>query len=268
MTTPWLSLHLRPNTDVDAAWDLLEANGITPLFSSETPEGICEIIVEASEKSQQTFSFIDKIVPYEGAQETDWTAQWQTHGHQFSDGYVHVDVGGTILKLSPGPGFGDLSHPTTLLTLQLMTPHVKDHYVLDIGSGSGILTVAAAALNAKHAYGVDIDADAVVHAQRNAEINILQRKTTFCLPEGFIEPTEPGKWVVVINMIWSEQRQAWPMWIEKANRAEKIIVSGLLATERGAYLSFVNQWGWALIDEHQQGEWIALTLKPKVALPS
>jgi ribosomal protein L11 methyltransferase len=260
----WLSLLLRPDVDPDTAWTLLAHGGVKPLFSNETPDGRCEIVIEPMdpEHVQKHFPFVEAASPYTGDQQTDWTAQWEAHGHQFHDGHVHVDVGNTILKLIPGPGFGDLSHPTTQLTLELMATHVKDRYVLDIGSGSGILTLAAAALGARHAYGVDIDPEAITHARENSRLNGLEQ-ATFSLPEDFIEPKQAGKWVVVINMIWSEQRLAWPLWLDKANHAEAIIVSGILILERNAYLLFVEQWGWRCIEERQSNDWLALVLIPK-----
>ncbi len=212
-------------------------------------------------KAVPDLDFIEDIKLYEGSQETDWYAQWEAHGHHFRDGFVHVYLGENEIRMAPGPGFGDLSHPTTLLSLDLMEDYVRDRYVLDIGSGSGVLSLAAAVLGAKYVFGVDIDSAAVAHAQSNAHLNHLDERITFSFPDDFIEPVEPGQWVVVINMIWSEQMQAWPQWLQKANQAEAIIISGILVSERESYLAVVGKWGWEVIGECQQGEWLAFVMK-------
>ncbi len=254
----WFSLILKPKIDVDIAWTRLEEIGLSPLFSSEG-EDVCEIVVDA--KAVPDLDFIEDIRPYEGSQDTDWYAQWEAHGHHFRDGFVHLYLGEKEIKMAPGPGFGDLSHPTTLLTLDLLEDYVGDRYVLDIGSGSGVLSLAAAVLGAKYVFGVDIDTAAVAHAQSNALLNHLDDQITFSLPEDFLEPLEANQWVIVINMIWSEQQLAWPQWLQKANHAEAIIISGVLVSERESYLTFVRKWEWEVIGECQQGEWLAFVMK-------
>ncbi len=261
---PWTTITLKPGYTIDDAWATLEASGITPLFSNEDPDGMCEIVLSTT-IDPDAFSFCLRVQSYVGSQDIDWTAQWEAHGHNFFDGMVHIDIGSTkTLKLVPGPGFGDLSHPTTCLVLAMMTNHVKDKFVLDIGCGSGILTLATAMLGARHAYGVDIDDQAIAHASKNAALNGLEGSVTFCLPREL--PSE-GTWVVVINMIWSEQQQAWPQWLPIASKAQTVIVSGILDSERDAYLEYVQEWGWRLAEEKQQDQWLAFRFLCGTAIP-
>jgi ribosomal protein L11 methyltransferase len=243
----WTVITLVSGTDPDDAWDQLQAVGANPLFADETPGSPTQIIIEGPIPD---LPCITSTAPYQGETETDWQAQWETHGYQFYDGYVHIDVANQTLKLKPGPGFGDLSHPTTHLALELMTPLARGQIVLDIGCGSGVLTLAAAMAGAKHAYGVDIEADALLHSHENAEINSLARQTTFARSVN----VDPG--LIVINMIWGEQREAWKEWAAAAHSAQAIIASGILATEGEEYAAYMKQWNWRVEKQLQREGWL------------
>ena len=111
----------------------------------------------------------------------NWEEQWKLHAPTFLDGKAIIDLsqfGGTgQFSLFPGPGFGDLSHPTTNLMLSSMVKlqqQIEGSYVIDIGSGSGILSFAAKLLGAKEVYGVEIDETAILHARENAKKNNLE----------------------------------------------------------------------------------------------
>ncbi len=97
-----------------------------------------------------------------------WTQQWELFAPNFKNGKAHIETPGGTIRLFPGPGFGDFSHPTTRLTLHLMRPYVKNESVIDIGCGSGILSFGAAAMGAKSVYGYDIDEEAVAHAKKTS----------------------------------------------------------------------------------------------------
>ncbi|MDP1836375.1 MAG: 50S ribosomal protein L11 methyltransferase [Chlamydiales bacterium] len=251
----WTVITLVSTTDPDDAWDQLQAAGANPLFADETPGSPTHIIVEGPVPD---LPFIASTNPYEGATETDWQAQWETHGHHFHDGHVHIDVGGQTLKLKPGPGFGDLSHPTTHLALELMSPLVPGQVVLDIGCGSGVLTLAAAMAGAKHAYGVDIEPDALLHSSENAELNSLEDLTTFA------RSIEINPDVVVINMIWSEQREAWREWAASTQATQAIIASGILATEGDEYAEYMKQWNWRVDNQMEREGWLGFVFVKSV----
>jgi ribosomal protein L11 methyltransferase len=252
----WTSLILTPGTDPDVAWVLLENSGYQPIFSSEDPDGSLHIVVDCPRESLTTLPpCVHEAHPYQPPSDIDWEAQWQSHGYNYHDGYVHYDVAGRTLKLTPGAGFGDLSHPTTHLALQLLTPLVSGKIVLDIGCGSGVLTLASAALGAAHTYGVDIDPAALIHAQANAQLNQLEEHITFA------DTTDAAIDVIVINMIWSEQRIAWQSWEQAARQAKHIVVSGLLKDESDRYIAEMTQkFPWKLAKQIHDGEWIGLLI--------
>ncbi len=107
----------------------------------------------------------------------------------------------TILKIDPGAAFGTGTHATTSMCLELLDNCVKkDMEVLDIGCGSGILSVASALLGAKKALGVDIDETAVKVSKETAALNGVTKNTEFFVGDAIKEVN--GKFdIIVANIV-------------------------------------------------------------------
>ena len=185
----------------------------------------------------------------------NWDEQWALFAENFYDGKAHIDLGKKTLLLAPGPGFGDLSHPTTSLMLEMMHSEVPGESVLDIGTGSGILSLAALLLGARSAHGIDIDPDALLHAKKNNALNGLNARFSKILPK-----TLPPS-IALMNMILSEQRAAFS---PRANQtAKRWITSGILEAQEGEYLAQTSAWGWTLRSKHQSSEWLGFVFDKK-----
>lgn len=180
-----------------------------------------------------------------------WHSQWELFAPNFRDGKAHISLNPTTtLKLLPGPGFGDFSHPTTQLTLQLATPLFPHQHVIDIGCGSGILSIAATALGAKSAYGYDIDPEAAFHATQNGKLNNSH---------AFFSTVPPPKIrlnsLILMNMISSEQASAWNTFLPSLTSPAILITSGVL--DKDTYLSWAKTQAWTLTESLQQDIWWA-----------
>lgn len=185
----------------------------------------------------------------------DWNEQWRQHAPHFYSGKVHLDLGeGRTIYLTPGPGFGDLSHPTTQLVLRMMLSHVHDKTVIDIGSGSGVLALSAAALGAKQVIGIDIDPEAIVHAQENALLNHLN--VNFVEPHQFNLSKKDTSVVVLMNMIISEQMEAWHAISKKHSLSGTAFTSGILSEQRSDYLDLLKKWEWKPTHIEQEDQWL------------
>ena len=187
-------------------------------------------------------------------QSVDWEEQWVLFAENFYDGKAHIDLkrygGDKTLLLLPGPGFGDLSHPTTQLMLEMMQDRVKGRSLLDVGSGSGILTLAAILLGAKEAHGVEIDPEAIVHAEKSRELNQLTTQVHFYLNA---PPPDKKYDLALVNMIFPEQKIALN---DNHRLAKEWISSGILATQKQEYLKMAKTWGWTPTEERIKGEWM------------
>ncbi|HEV7735955.1 MAG TPA: 50S ribosomal protein L11 methyltransferase, partial [Chlamydiales bacterium] len=144
----------------------------------------------------------------------------------------------------------------THLMLQLMQGKVKGQRIVDIGCGSGILSLAALQLGAASAMGIDIDPEAIEHAQKNAELNQLD--AVFGVD---FSREMPADQVLLMNMILPEQKIVMQQ-SELLNRAAKTwITSGILIAQRNEYYALTRQWGWTLKKESQRGEWLGMVFE-------
>lgn len=174
----------------------------------------------------------------------DWKKQWELHAPNFLSGRAHVSLkeyGGPdkTFVMAPGPGFGDLSHPTTRLMLTLMPKHITNP-VIDVGCGSGVLSFAAKLSGAPSVQGIDIDLDAIAHAKENASLNNLD--CTFSQTLTLLPPTP----LILMNMISSEQKEAWASLPHFPGAM--LIVSGFPIEEKppiyGKVLQSLDLEGW------------------------
>lgn len=264
--------HINPSADFEVVWQNLEDAGCSLLYS-DVDENSQQIFghlppeikkQDLLEQYPEIFSIEDIELP-----EIDWESQWAVHGN-YHEGFLNVDLRDytetafakdqpTILKLKPGPGFGDLSHPTTRLVLKLMPSYVLNKNVVDVGCGSGILSLAAVSMGASTVHGIDIDEEALVHSEVNSQLNGMEAMIRFILPEGFQEiPHHP---VVLMNMIQSEQQVAWASLSTFVSDVSFAVTSGILSEGREDYLQLCKQWGWQLIDELEEDGWLGFVFK-------
>ncbi len=157
----------------------------------------------------------------------NWDKQWEMHAPYFKNGFVQVCAG---VKLAPGPGFGDLSHPTTNIMLKLMENQINGRDVIDIGCGSGILSLVAKKMGAKRVFGVDIDKESVMHSISNAKLNQLSIDYGQDLIWALNASKNP---LILMNMIEQDQENVWP---SLHSASQDIIVSGILSERKDSYL--------------------------------
>lgn len=251
---------LKPDTDIELAWALLESAGVEVLYSEESQEGIQDIYGNYSSPEPPMLPFLESCTRMD-LPEINWQEQWQLHGYHYKDGFVHVNLqefgfqgSADPIKLIPGAGFGDLSHATTRLLLTLMAKHLHGEAVLDVGCGSGILALAAIAMGAPSAIALDIDATALEHAYHNAVINGMERKIEFHSPESYTPSNPPA--IALMNMISSEQTTAWNSLKPLHAKFKKVLTSGIPKAERKSYLKLTKRWGLNCLEENELDGWL------------
>lgn len=254
-----LILTISPAISTDEAWSVLDSCGFTVLYAVEDLKGQEELAISNNPRSsrlKEQFPWILKVRE-EAFAGIDWQAQWAAHAPEFCDGAMYLDLMPygckKTLKLRPGPGFGDCSHQTTRLVLKLMQGKIKGQHVLDIGSGSGVLTLAAKAMGAKTALGIDIDRDANQHAAENANHN-RYKSIQFLLPEQ-LRLSSKTKGILLMNMLMSEQEIAWHALSSKTRWEGRVLTSGILKDQHQDYLKLTKSWGWAFTKRITEGQW-------------
>jgi len=184
----------------------------------------------------------------------NWNEQWALHAQNFRGGYAHIELGiGKVLRLKAGPGFGDCSHPTTHLVLELMKNYVCGKRVVDLGCGSGILSLSAALLGAKEVFGIDICKEALLHSLENAQLNQISNVH-------FGRTGRKGD-LLLINMISSEQEAAWKEHPYLHGFEGLVVSSGVLAEQKELYMTQALSRGWAPILCKEKAGWLGVVFR-------
>lgn len=158
------------------------------------------------------------------------------------------------IALDPGLAFGTGSHPTTSLCLAWLTQqNLRNHTVLDYGCGSGILAIAAKKLGAQQVIGVDIDAQAIIASQYNAEQN--QASIDFFDADTFNHQIFD---VVVANILSSALMVLAPALAKYCKAGGKLALSGILAEQQNALIDRYTEW-FNMDAPTQKDAWILLT---------
>ena len=249
-----ISFRIKYGISVEEAWTALKDAGMIPLYSSEDEKGHAEIVIEGhSLLTIPSLSCVEVIKEIQ-AEPIDWEAQWTLHAKNYSDGHLHISLAnGRLIKLKPGPGFGDLSHPTTELVLNLIFKQLIPHRpFIDVGCGSGILAICASALGAYPVWAIDRDPEALQHAKHNAEINEMDQMR-FILPEE-LKIVKKGLITLAMNMISSEQEIAWKNLPCIHNG--QILTSGILKEQKSDYLALTASWGWEVQEICEKEGWL------------
>lgn len=168
--------------------------------------------------------------------------------------------GRKMLSIDPGAAFGTGTHATTRMCLALLEKYVKDGTtLLDIGSGSGILSIAAVLLGAAHADGVDIDPVAVKVAAENAEMNNISEKVTYI--KGDLCDKISGKYDVVCANIVADVIISL---LENVDRYMKdggvFICSGIIDVREDDVKEAFDKFGFTVIDDAVCENWRAFAL--------
>lgn len=170
--------------------------------------------------------------------------------------------GKTVINLEPGLAFGTGSHETTKLCLEILEKYVKKGVdVLDVGCGSGILSVASLLLGAKSALGIDIDEMSVKTARENAKLNSVDSKfKSIC---GDLTDRVSGKYDIIIANIVADIVIKLTENIDNFMKQDTIyIMSGIIAS-RESDVKNILQNKFTIIEEKVDKDWIALVAKLK-----
>ena len=203
--------------------------------------------------------------------DADWTDAWKVH-------YVPQRVGRVVvvpswidepavdgearIRLDPGMAFGTGLHPTTrgcLALLQEVEPMAAD--VLDVGCGSGILALAALALGARRAVGLDTDPLAVEATRTNAERNGVADRLT--VTRGTLtEGAEHRYPLVLANLVAAVLVELAPRLAAHAATGGTLLASGIIEPRADEVIAALSAAGLRVATRRDDGEWVSLRLEP------
>ncbi len=168
-------------------------------------------------------------------------------------------AGKTIIFIEPSMGFGTGHHATTRMCLRLLsTLDVTDETVLDLGTGSGVLSMAAALCGARTVVGIDVDADAIQSAEASARLNTLPDTITFQVADFRHTPPAPAS-IVLANLTGGMLTSRAASIAALVRPHGQLILSGIDPTEVDRVLA-----AFASFTERQrlsEDNWMALHLQ-------
>jgi len=255
---------------------LVNELAVTAYFPKNTYSARREIIIK--ERFEELFGDRDDLVYnisfYDLADE-DYVDNWKKYVFttKISERFVvkptwrdyEKNSDELVIELDPGRAFGTGTHPTTYLCIRLMEKYIENsHTVIDVGTGSGILMVAANKLGAKEIWGVDIDPDACEVAKENLILNGITDENTKVLVGNLLNVVENKTFDVVVANILADVILMLLKDISKVIKKDGILIlSGIIEDKKNLVINACEKEGLELVEVQEDKEWVALSLRMK-----
>ena len=239
-------------------------------------------VEELRQRLEQGLSYLNMITPlpaptFTPIKDQNWMAAWKEHYRPISVGKKLIIIPAWMdspdetripIKIDPGMAFGTGTHPTTQLALALLEDLIIEntpHTIIDVGCGSGILSIAALKLGVETALGVDIEAPSVKSARENADVNGIGEE--FIIGQGSVDEILAGNFeiksapLVVANMLAPILVRLTEAGLGKLVAEHgRLILSGILEEQEARIRSVAEFHHLTITERRQEGDWIAFVL--------
>ena len=210
------------------------------------------------------------------AEDRDWNEQWEQEGFEpiqvmGDDGKVMVihdgrhlpEVNSEIsIEIDAKLAFGTGTHETTRMICKEIIQYASESRVLDCGTGTGILSIAALKLGATEAIGYDIDEWSVDNARHNAVINRVDDRFTSLLGEASVIDTIGGEFdLVLANINRNILLADMPRFVSKMHQGSLLILSGFYTADSPLLIEKAQSLGLSLKSQNQDQNWACLVFK-------
>ena len=212
-------------------------------------------------------------------EDIDWINNWKQYFKQFYVDDILIipsweevkeeDKDRMIIHIDPGTAFGTGMHETTLLCIRQLKKYVtKDTVLLDVGTGSGILSIVALKLGASHAVGTDLDPCAVPAVEENKEANQIPDGDFEMMIGNIIDDREIQdaagyeKYdIVTANILADVLVPLTPVIVQHMKKGGIYITSGILDVKESVVVEAVKKAGLEVLEVTHQGEWVSVTAR-------
>ena len=259
---------------------------------------------ETRQKLEESLFYLGMIRPlpaptFTPVADQNWMEAWKEHYQPIPIGKRLIIVPAWLespeaariaIKIDPGMAFGTGTHPTTQLCLELIERYFDDGQrtfddgrwtidngqstvngqpstVIDVGCGSGILSIGALKLGAELALGVDIDNASVKASRENAEANAIDPRR-FAVGQGSVTEILEGKFevrqaqLVLANILAPVIIRLFDMGLaELVAAGGELILSGILAEQADKVGLVAQAHGMRFVEKRQSGDWVALAFE-------
>lgn len=257
--TAYISFYLEPETDQEAVLDRVRA-GLEEIQTWGLSIG--EGTITASE-----------------TEDKDWINNWKEYFHQFYVDDILIkpsweetkpeDKDKLLIQIDPGTAFGTGMHETTQLCIRQIRKYLTEKTVLlDVGTGSGILSVISLKLGAKKARGTDLDPCAVDAVRENLEANGISPGSFELRIGNIIDDKEVQDWagyecydIIAANILAEVLVPLTPVVFRHLKPGGIYITSGIIDDKEELVVKTVKECGFELLEVTYQGEWVCVTAR-------
>ena len=240
-------------------------------------ESVLENVKQELEELKLFCDIGEGTVTVDETEDIDWINNWKQYFHQFYIDDILVipsweeigqeDGAKMVLHIDPGTAFGTGMHETTQLCIRQLKKYVtKETEMLDVGTGSGILSILALMFGAKHAVGTDLDICALDAVAQNCEANGIAPESFSMMIGNIITDREVQDKVgygcydiVVANILADVLVPLTPVVVNHMKPGGIYITSGIISEKEETVISAVKAAGLKVLEVTRQGEWVSVT---------
>ena len=268
---------------VDIAPKFSEDDNIAYLHFYLEPEEDNEAIIEAAkaelEELRQFMDIGECIITKSQTEDKDWINNWKEYFHHFYVDDILIvpsweevpagDEDKLVLHIDPGTAFGTGMHETTQLCIRQLKKHIFDGCdILDVGTGSGILSIVGIKLGAGSALGTDLDPCCINAVKENKEVNDIPEESFKLILGNIIDDKDVQdkagyeKYdIVTANILADVLVLLAPQIIKHLKKGGIIITSGILDIKEQEVAEALRNAGFEIDEVTRQGEWVSITAR-------
>ena len=268
---------------VDILPDMPEDDGVAYLnFYLDEDEDVNAMLEKVKAELEELRMFVDigsGMITLSQTEDKDWINNWKQYFKQFYVDDILIipsweevkeeDKDRMIIHIDPGTAFGTGMHETTQLCIRQLKKYVtSETELLDVGTGSGILSIVALKLGAKHAVGTDLDPCAVPAVEDNKEANEIPVEAFDMMIGNIIDDKEVQDKVgyekydiVVANILADVLVPLTPVILNQMKKGGIYITSGIIDDKEETVVNAVKAAGLEVLEVTHQGEWVSVTAR-------
>lgn len=251
---------------------MLEVNG-----ERVTTEELLKKVEGELEELRMFMDIGEGSVQVDETEDIDWINNWKQYFHQFYIDDILVipsweevkaeDNDKMVLHIDPGTAFGTGMHETTQLCIRQLRKHITaETKLLDVGTGSGILSILSLMFGAKEALGTDLDPCAIEAVEENKRANGISGEKFRVLTGNIITEKEIQDEVgyecydiVVANILADVLLDLTPVIVKSLKPGGVYITSGIIDDKESLVADAVRAAGMEILEITYQGEWVSIT---------
>ncbi len=268
---------------VDILPDMPEDDGVAYLnFYLDEDENVEEMLQKVKDELSELRNFVDigeGTITTSQTEDKDWINNWKQYFKQFYVDDILIipsweevkeeDKDRMIIHIDPGTAFGTGMHETTQLCIRQLKKYVTpETELLDVGTGSGILSIVALKLGAKHAVGTDLDPCAVPAVEENKEVNNIPTESFDMMIGNIIDDKAIQDKVgyekydiVAANILADVLVPLTPVILNQMKKGGIYITSGIIDNKEETVVKAVKEAGLEVLEVTYQGEWVSVTAR-------